>query len=271
MRRHDGVYRWFLHRAEPIRNEQGQIVKWLGTSTDIHEQKLTEQALRRSNEDLEQFAYAASHDLQEPLRTVSIFTQLLARKFHSEDEDIQRYVHYVVSGTRQMDSLFQGLLEYSRAGHAEEATETTDSEAVLAHALHNLEAAIAESGAAITHGRLPEVEFPRFHLLALLQNTIGNALKYRSARAPRIHVSAVREGRWERFSVSDNGIGIGEDYLERIFGMFKRLHKDEYPGVGVGLAICKRVVDRQGGRIWAESELGQGTTIYFTLPAAGRE
>ena len=267
LRRHDGVYHWFLHRAEPLRDEHGTIVKWLGTSTDIHEQKLTEQALRRSNEDLEQFAYAASHDLQEPLRTVSIYSQLVCRKYGKQESEAEMFARYIANSVRQMDSLLKGILEYSRAGAATEPPTVTYGETAFRMAIANLESTIAESGASITHGELPKVLFPETALVQLFQNLLSNAVKYHGEAAPRIRVTAARDGRWQRFSVEDNGIGIRQDYLERIFGVFKRLHKDEYPGVGIGLAICKRIVERQGGRIWAESVFGQGTVFHFTLPA----
>ncbi len=268
VRRHDGTYRWFLNRAEPVRDEHGRIVKWLGTSTDIHQQKLTEQALRRSKEDLEQFAYAASHDLQEPLRMVSIYTQFLARKYSDRGSEADQFVGYIVDGVRRMDGLLRGILAYSRAGADEEQPAIRHCGPIVEYVLANLRRAILESGAAISCDPLPSVVCAESALQELFQNLIGNALKYRSAERPlRIHVSASREGRWHRFSVADNGIGMKAEYLKQIFGVFKRLHKDEYPGVGIGLAICKRIVERQGGRIWAESELGKGTTFYFTLPA----
>lgn len=271
IRRHDGVYRWFLNRAEPVKDSEGRIVKWLGTSTDIHEQKLTEQELRRSNEDLEQFAYAASHDLREPLRGVAIYTQLLTRKYRGQDEEAERFANVIINGTKRMEALLNGILDYSHAGEVAEGAAVCDSNAALQLALRNLEAGIAESGATITHDALPEaVSCSEMHVMQLFQNLLGNALKYHGQEALKIHVSAEQEQTrgWLKFAVADNGIGIEQDYLEQIFGMFKRLHKNEYSGVGVGLAICKRIVERQGGRIWAESEVGMGTTIYFTLPAA---
>jgi len=267
-RRHDGIFRWFLNRAEPVRDEHGTILKWLGTSTDIHQQKLTEQALRRSNEDLEQFAYAASHDLQEPLRMVTIYTQLLARTYSDKGTEADQFVAYVVDGVRRMDGLLRGILAYSRAGAGDEQPVIRDCGQVIENVLANLQRAIIESGAAIACDPLPSVVCSESALQELFQNLIGNAIKYRSPERPlRVHVSASREGRWNKFSVADNGIGMKTEYLKQIFGVFKRLHKDEYPGIGVGLAICKRIVERQGGRIWAESELGKGATFYFTLPA----
>ena len=268
MRRHDGVYRWFLHRAEPVLNEEGEVVKWIGTSVDIHEQKLTEQALRRSNEDLEQFAYAASHDLQEPLRTVSIYSELLARKYGSASEDAGRFASYIVNAAARMDSLLKGILAYSRVDETAGYGKICDMRGVLKQALGNLEAALSESGAKVKQGELPSVVCHETHLVQLFQNLMANAIKYRSDRPLEIEVSAVRGQRWHTFSVADNGIGIRPEYIGQIFGMFRRLHGDKYPGIGVGLAICKRIVERHGGKIWAESDGGLGTRFCFTLQAA---
>ncbi len=262
IRRHDGVYRWFLNRAEPVRNDAGEIIKWIGTSMDIHQRKLTEQALRHSNEDLEQFAYAASHDLQESLRTVSIYSQLLVQRCGGGAPDAARFAAYLVNATTRMDSLLRGILDYWRLAEPAEAAAVCDSEAILETALQNLQ------GAIVTHDVLPKVACPAGLMLQLFENLLGNAVKYRAARPLEIHISATPEDRYWKFSIADNGIGIKPEYLSKIFGMFKRLHRDEYPGVGIGLAICKRIVERYGGRIWAESQPGQGATFHFTLPAA---
>ena len=267
IRRRDGIYRWFLSHAEPVKGGNGEIVKWIGSATDIHEQKSTEQALRRSNEDLEQFAFAASHDLREPLRMVSIYSQLLAETYGPNGPEAEKFVHYVIEGVSRMDNLLQGILAFSRAGNGEELIQRINSSLVLDQVLLQLHATHTESEAIVTHDLLPEVLCAETHLYELFQNLIGNAVKYCGEQQLRIHVSAVREGRRWRFSVQDNGIGISPEYLEQIFGMFKRLHNSEYPGVGVGLAICKRIVERYYCKIWAESALGQGTTFYFTLPA----
>lgn len=267
LRRHDGVYRWFLHRAEAIRDEAGKVTRWLGTSTDIHERKITEQALRRSNEDLEQFAFAASHDLQEPLRTVAIFSQLLARRYGGHSDEASRFARNIVNGTARMDHLLKGILEYSRVGDAIEDWPSCSSEEMLNAALHNLQEAIAESKAVINHHPLPVVACPDTHVVQLFQNVIGNAIKYRSKRPLQIEISAARKGNFYEFLVSDNGIGIKPEYAQQIFGIFRRLHREEYPGIGVGLAICKRIVERAGGSIWVQSDLDVGTTFCFTLPA----
>jgi PAS domain S-box-containing protein len=267
VRRHDGVYLWFMDRAEPVRDRAGKIVKWIGTSTDIHERKLTEQALRHSNEDLEQFAYAASHDLQESLRTVSIYSQLLVRKCDAGGGDATRFAGYIENAATRMDSLLKGILAYSRAAQPAEGSATSDSGLVLQTALHSLKDAVTDSNATVTHDVLPSVACSEELLLQVFQNLLENAIKFRSAAPLEIHVSATREGGSYKFSISDNGIGIRPEYLKKVFGMFKRLHRDEFPGVGIGLAICKRIVERYGGRIWAESAPGRGATFSFTLPA----
>jgi signal transduction histidine kinase len=167
-----------------------------------------------------------------------------------------------------MESLLKGILAYSRAAEPTEGPTTCDSETVVKIALHNLKEALAESKATVTHDVLPVVACPEDLLLQVFQNLLGNAIKYRAARPLEIHLWATHEGGWQKFSIADNGIGIKPEYLKKIFGMFKRLHRDEYPGVGIGLAICKRIVERYGGRIWVESEPGRGATFHFTLPAA---
>lgn len=266
LRRQDGAYRWFLSHAEPVKDSKGCLVKWVGSATDIHEQKIIEQALRRSNEDLEQFAFAASHDLREPLRMVSIYTQLLAEHYQDKGPEAGQFVDHVIGGVSRMDNLLQGILAFSRAGVPQEQSQHTNSNTVLAQVLGELQATISECEATVTHDLLPVVQCAETHVHQLLQNLIANAIKYRAERPLRIHISAAKVGPNSLFSVKDNGIGIAPQYLDQIFGMFKRLHKSEYPGVGIGLAICKRIVGRYDCRIWAESTLGQGATFYFTLP-----
>ena len=225
-------------------------------------------ALERSNDELQQFAYVASHDLQEPLRTVASYTQLLARRYDSRlDQDGHDFIGFVVEGVNRMSTLINDLLEYSRAGKAGERwLEPVPAGDVLQDALFALRAGIDEAVAHVTYDPLPEVQFDRRQLLQLFQNLIGNAIKYRSDDALTVHVSAEdRSGEWV-FSVADNGIGIKPQYHERIFGVFKRLHGKEVPGTGIGLAICKRLLEQNGGRIWVESELGRGSTFYVAIP-----
>jgi signal transduction histidine kinase len=228
--------------------------------------------LARSNAELEQFAYVASHDLQEPLRMVASFSELLARRYQGQlDEKAHRYIQFAVDGVTRMQRLIQDLLAFSRVGTQGQPPTATDSQLVLGRALGNLAAAIAERGARVTADPLPTVRADEIQLEQLLQNLIGNALKFCAPDvSPRIHLSARREGSEWIFSVRDNGIGIEPLYFDRIFVIFQRLHgKERYPGTGMGLAICKKIVERHGGRIWVESTPGQGSTFSFTLPAAG--
>jgi signal transduction histidine kinase len=226
------------------------------------------QILQRSNEELRQFAYVASHDLQEPLRTVASFTQLLVSRYGKQtDPDSAEFVAYIVDGVERMSSLIHDLLQYSSTGGSKTLpTEPASMEGALAEVLFALSAAIDASGAAITYDHLPEVWVENRSLITLLQNLIGNAIKYRGDQPPRIHISAEPSGSKWRVSVRDNGIGIAPEYHERIFGIFKRLHGKEIPGTGIGLAICQRIVQWHGGDIWVESESGSGSKFIFTLP-----
>ena len=224
--------------------------------------------LARSNSDLQQFAYVASHDLQEPLRMVASYTQLLAKRYKGRlDEDADEFIAYAVNGASRMQALIQDLLAFSRVDSQGQRFEPTSVETLLGYALDNLKGAIEEAGAVVTHGPLPDVMADERQFLHLLQNLVSNALKFRGPEPPRIHLSAERRGSEWLFSVRDNGIGIDPQYKERIFVLFQRLHTTaEYPGTGIGLALCKKIVERHGGRIWMESQLGQGATFYFTLP-----
>ena len=226
------------------------------------------QVLQRSNEELRQFAYIASHDLQEPLRTVASFTQLLVSRYSEQgDPQAGEFAAFIVDGVERMSSLIHDLLQYSSTGGSNTLpTEPASTEAALAEVLFALSASIRASGAAVTYDRLPSVWVEKHALITLLQNLIGNAIKYRGERAPRIHVSVEpKNGNWQ-FSVRDNGIGIPPEYRERIFGIFKRLHGKEIPGTGIGLAICQRIVQWHGGEIWVDSQPGAGSQFYFTLP-----
>jgi PAS domain S-box-containing protein len=227
-------------------------------------------ALTRSNAELEQFAYVASHDLQEPLRMVASYCQLLKRRYHGQlDKDADDFINFAVDGARRMQVLINDLLAYSRAGRKEPTLIRTDCCCVLDEAIMNLQASIEERRAAITHDPLPTILADRGQLVQVFQNLIGNAIKFCTGQ-PQIHVSAERlDDEWQ-FSIRDNGIGIATEHAQRIFEIFKRLHGwGQYPGTGIGLAICKKLVQRHGGRIWVESTTGQGSTFYFTVSAAG--
>jgi hypothetical protein len=227
-------------------------------------------ALRQSNDDLNQFAYAASHDLQEPLRMVALYSQMLQRKYFGNlDANADQYISYIVGGAHRMEMLLKDLLTYSQTGpSAEEPAETVDFTAVIQEVLLNLQASAEQSGAAITWDKLPAVHAHEIRLVQLLQNLVSNAIKYRGEDPPRIHISAEwREREWV-LSVRDNGVGIPPEYTQQIFKIFKRLHGQDYPGTGIGLAICQRIVETYGGRIWVESGEGKGSCFYFTLPPA---
>jgi PAS domain S-box-containing protein len=240
-------------------------------SNEIHERKQVESELQRSNAELQQFAYVASHDLQEPLRMISSYVQLLERRYKDKfDEDADEFITYAVDGAKRMHDLISGLLEYSRVGTHGKPFESIDCEAVLDRALANLQILLADSGAQVTRDPLPTLSADSVQLVQLFQNLIDNACKFRDDTTPQIYVSArLESGQW-LFSVSDNGIGIDPEFAERIFIIFQRLHSREaFPGTGIGLAICKKIVERHAGNIWVESEPSVGTTFYFTIPENG--
>jgi PAS domain S-box-containing protein len=225
--------------------------------------------LKRSNDELQQFAYVASHDLQEPLRMVASYTQLLAKRYKGRlDSDADEFIGYAVDGSNRMQELIQDLLSYSRAGSNGKVLLGISAENALKDALANLRATINESGAIVTHDSLPAVTSDDTQLTQIFQNLVGNAIKYRSAEIPHVHVSATKNGLNEWiFSVHDNGLGIDPQYFDRIFILFQRLHgREERKGSGIGLAICKKILERLGGRIWVESKLEMGSTFFFSLP-----
>ena len=238
----------------------------VGATTELQQAVIE---LERSNRDLEQFAYVASHDLQEPLRMVSNYTQLMARRYQGKlDKDADEFIGYAVDGATRMQTLINDLLAFSRVGTKGGEFEATDCEGVLDRTLRSLQVSIDQSGAQVTHDRLPTVTASAGQLGQVLQNLIGNAIKFRGQEPPRIHVSAGPNGEGCTFSVRDNGIGIAAEYYDRIFVLFQRLHgREEYQGTGIGLAICKKIVERHGGHIRLESQPGKGSTFYFTLGA----
>lgn len=231
------------------------------------------QELTRSNTELEQFAYVASHDLQEPLRMVSSYAQLLARRYRGQlDSDADEFIEFMVDGATRMQALINDLLAYSRVGTKGKPFTTTDGNQIIQQVLESLRFVIEETHAHLTVDPLPVLIADRAQLVQLFQNLISNALKFRGEETLKIHISAKEEGDQVIFSVADNGIGIEPQYAERIFLLFQRLHtKKEYPGTGIGLAICKKIVERHGGQIWLESKPDEGTTFFFTLPLPAKE
>jgi signal transduction histidine kinase len=236
---------------------------------EIVVRRQVEDELRRSNEELERFAYVASHDLQEPLRMVGSYVQLLGKRYRGRlDADADEFIAYALDGALRMQRLIEDLLAYSRVGTRGAAFVSTDANAALDGALANLGLAIQESGASVTSERLPIVQADPGQLEHLFLNLISNALKFRGAEPPRVRVSVVRQGREWHFSIQDNGVGIEPQYFERIFVIFQRLHgREKYQGTGIGLAVAKKIVERHGGRIWVESTPDQGATFHFTLQA----
>jgi PAS domain S-box-containing protein len=227
--------------------------------------------LERSNKELERFAYVASHDLQEPLRMVTSYLQLLEMRYKNKlDSDANEFINYAVDGSNRMKTLINDLLAYSRVGMRGKEFNLTDCEEILSRALVSLEYSIKDNHARVTHDPLPKVMADEAQLESLFQNLIGNAIKFHGKKPPRIHVGVKKDEKNWTFSVSDNGIGIDPQYFERIFILFQRLHnRDDYPGTGIGLAISKRIVERHGGRIWIESEPEKGSTFYFNIPIKG--
>jgi PAS domain S-box-containing protein len=305
--------RQYIHVSltiSPIKDAEGNIIGVSKIARDITARKQADEALKkahdeleqrvkertaeleqqarelsRSNAELERFAYVASHDLKEPLRMVISYTQLLARRYKGKlDADADEFIKYAVDGATRMEDLIRDLLVFSRVGAHRGDIHPVDMNHVLSRALANLRASIEESGAVISHDALPTVIGDETELIQLLQNLIGNAIKFRGEARPEVHLSAARcsstlpssprqgagGGEYWMFAVRDSGIGIPPQYSDRIFLLFQRLHnRAEYPGTGIGLAICKKIVENYGGRIWVESQLGQGSTFYFTLPGAG--
>ncbi len=236
---------------------------------DVTEKRRREEELRRSNLDLQQFAFAASHDLQEPLRTITSYLELFQRQHEGKlGPEADEQIRFITSAADHMRHLVLDLLGFSQVARAEMNRSEVSVEAALSAVLLNLQLAIQSSRARITFDPLPTVYADETHLIRLLQNLIANSIKYGGKDAPAIHLSAQETGDEWIFSVRDNGLGIDMRYADHIFSVFKRLHGREYPGTGIGLAICKRIVERHGGRIWVDSQPGKGSTFHFTLPRA---
>ncbi|RPJ70749.1 MAG: PAS domain S-box protein, partial [Alphaproteobacteria bacterium] len=264
-----------LYNASVYKDESGEVIGVFAAARDIIERKKAEKMLKlkieelaRSNMELEQFAYVSSHDLQEPLRMITSYLQLLQRKYQGKlDDKADKYIYFAVDGASRMYDLINDLLEFSRVTTKAREPELTNCEFILDQVLSNLKIFMKESKANVSYCSLPEVMADYTQLVQVFQNLIVNGIKFHSEEAPKIHISAKKEASEWVFSVQDNGIGIDPQYSEKIFEVFKRLHKkEEYPGTGIGLAICKKIVERHGGHIWVESKLGEGSTFYFTLP-----
>jgi PAS domain S-box-containing protein len=271
----DGRERSIDDSAAPIRNSQGQILGVVLVFRDVTERRASEKQLgaqaaelRRTNEELSQFAYAISHDLREPLRNVFNFSELLVRECKQPANlNAESYAKYILAGVNRMEMLLNDLLVYSQMGPVQEqSARVTDTNEIVRKTLESLQAFIAETGSVITSAYLPAVFGYEAQLSRLFQNLISNAIKYRSVSPPRIHMRAEKHHHEWIFSVRDNGIGIAPEYHKMIFGVFKRLHGENIPGTGIGLAICAKVVEQHGGRIWVESQSGQGSEFFFTLP-----
>lgn len=264
-----GIALWWRQQNVLFYREQYEKEVKYGDERESAKKEIekTVEELRRSNEELKQFAYIASHDLQEPLRMIASYLQLIERRYKGKlDKDADEFIAFAVDGASRLQNMIIGLLAYSRVGTKGKPFEEINCSEVLGDAISNLKIAIEESGALVTADRLPVIKADAGQLIQVFQNLMANAIKFRLEDPPRIHVSAVqKETEWV-FSVRDNGIGIAPEYKDRIFNIFQRLHGKEYPGVGIGLSLCRRIVERHGGRIWFESETGKGTTFYFTIP-----
>jgi PAS domain S-box-containing protein len=274
-RAQDGRELTCIINAGPFLDSEGNLIGIVESFMDISERKRDEIALAefagelsRSNAELQQFAYVASHDLQEPLRMVASYVQLLAKRYGGKlDADADEFIHFAVDGANRMKALIQDLLQYSRVNTKGKEFEATDCEEVLERELANLQLTIADSGATITHDSLPILVADGLQLGQLFQNLIGNAIKFHGDEPPQIHISVTKIDAGHHFSVKDNGIGIDPQYRERIFDIFQRLHgKDKYAGTGIGLAVCRKIVERHGGKIWVESEPGKGSVFHFIIP-----
>lgn len=270
--------KWVMETVVPIYYRRKRAT--LGSLIDVTERKQMEQRLQqmtdemqRSNTELEQFAYVISHDLQEPLRMVSSYTQLLAKRYSNKlDADADEFIAYAVDGAKRMQTLLHDLLDYSRVGTRGKPFSLVNCEHIVEQAMANLKIAIEECGASVSYDVLPTIMGDEGQLVRLFQNLIGNAIKFRREEAPQVNISAQRRNNTVTFSVKDNGIGIDPQHSQSIFEIFRRLHtSEEFQGTGMGLAICKKIVERHGGHISVQSQPGQGSTFYFSVDMAGGE
>ena len=270
--------KWVMETVVPIYYRRKRAT--LGSLIDVTERKQMEERLKqitdemqRSNTELEQFAYVISHDLQEPLRMVSSYTQLLAKRYSDKlDTDADEFIAYAVDGAKRMQTLLHDLLEYSRVGTRGKPFSLVNCEHIVEQAMANLKISIEECDASVSYGVLPTVMGDEGQLVRLFQNLIGNAIKFRREEAPQVQISAQRRNNTVTFSIRDNGIGIDSQHRQSIFEIFRRLHtKEEYPGTGMGLAICKKIVERHGGHISVQSQPGQGSTFHFSVDTVGGE
>jgi light-regulated signal transduction histidine kinase (bacteriophytochrome) len=280
--RKDGSYAHVYDRGYVIRNKEGKAIRMIGSTQDISALKRSEQQLyelnavlekraaelARSNAELERFAYVASHDLQEPLRMVSSFLQLLDKQYTAKlDDKAREYINYAVGGAERMKRLILDLLSYSRVATVAEQFQSVDMNTVAKHVIQIFESRFEKERITLTTGRLPVVQGNSSQLQQLLQNLIGNAIKYKSEHPPLIEIGCQEEESRFVFFVKDNGIGINPKYFEKIFVVFQRLHPvNNYSGTGIGLAICKKIIERHHGEIWVESEEGKGSTFFFSMP-----
>lgn len=270
----DGSYYWVDTTIVPLTNREGKLSKYLAIRFDITAQKRIEEELvkalldvEQSNSELEQFAYIASHDLQEPLRMIGSYSQLLTRRYEGKlDAKADQYINYITEGVQRMQTLIKDLLHYSRTATSKEDMQPVDLNIVMTEVLTDLKVAIETSHADIKVSPLPSLKANHTQVRQLFQNLIGNAIKFRGDESPVIEVSVQEESEVWQFSIKDNGIGIDPEFSEKIFMLFQRLNdREKYPGTGIGLAVCKKIVERHGGKIWIESEAGKGTTFFFTM------
>lgn len=269
LRHQDGAYRWFVCRDAAVRDAEGRIQHWVHTAADIHALKENDEALRLANAKLQQFAYAAAHDLLEPLRNISTSLRLLERLYAKHPQkEAGELIEDAIADSQRLHGMLRGLYELTKIDAEQSAGAFTDAGETMRQVIANLRTAIAESDAVVTASALPRVAVREAHLLQLFQNLIGNSLKFRDkARRLQVAVTAERQPHDWLFTVTDNGLGFESSQAERIFELFHRVNRDDATGVGIGLALCSRVVNSYGGRIWAEGRPGEGATFHFTLPA----